>query len=305
MKVHDDVDVGAATHTGCVRSSNEDDYLVLMPHDTELLGAGRLLALADGMGGAAGGAEASRAAIRAASQSFLQPGSGGGDPKGRMQEGFERACARVFEISRQSPSLRGMGTTLTILNFSGDRAILGHVGDSRCYRLRGGELEQLTEDHAVSGQENRLTRCIGGGRPEERADVTELEVRRGDCFLLATDGLWDFVPQPEIQRLMADSSAQAAADELVWLANENGGPDNSTAVVLRVLRTDGAPGSLGDVDLPSEEARVVSARLGSARRLRPPRWPWVIVLVSIVLGGLAVARLQGVDVVELVVDSLR
>lgn len=304
MKIYDDIEVAAATHTGRVRTSNEDDYLILMPSDWSFVEQrGRVVALADGMGGVTGGAEASRSATRAVSQSFLQTSPDAADAKQRMRLGFELACSRVYELSHQSPSLRGMGTTLTVLNLLEGRAVLGHVGDSRCYRLRGGELEQLTEDHAVSGQENRLTRCVGGGRREERADVTEFEVRQGDCFLLATDGLWDLVAAEDIRRAMGGADVQAAAEGLVELANRNGGSDNSTAVMLRVQAPSASGRALREVSLPAEEPRPTGAALGPGRRLRAPRWPWVIVFVSLVLGTLAVARLWGVDIVDWILNQ--
>jgi protein phosphatase len=242
--------------------------------------------------------------VRAVSQSFLAD-EAPDDAEVRMREGFERACRRVFELSRQSPSLRGMGTTLTVLNLLGDTAVLGHVGDTRCYRLRDGDVAQLTEDHAVAGQENRLTRCIGGGRAEEQIDVVVLDVRPGDRYLLATDGLWDAVPAEDVQCVFGDLPPQDAADELVRLSNAHGGLDNSTAVVVSVLRTSGDPGALREVRLPAEESPDAPVRLRSSRRLHTPRWPWVILTVSALLGGLAVAKMGGLDVVQLVLEKFR
>src|SRR5262249_27794675 len=161
-----------------------DDYLVLAPHDPEVVRRiGRLVAVADGMGGAMGGAEASRAALRALAAEFLTPPSAGTVAPAHMRAGFAAACRRVLELARESPALAGMGTTLTAVHLCGERMVVGHVGDSRCYRLRDGRFEQLTTDHAVRG-ENRLTRCIGAGRDHEDVDVAEHDLRPGDRLLL-------------------------------------------------------------------------------------------------------------------------
>jgi protein phosphatase len=297
-----DVAIGAATHTGCVRRTNEDDYLVLFPEDEALLARrGRVLALADGMGGVTGGAEASRAAVRALAEVFLAEEPELDEAESRMRDGFRRACRRVWQQSRESPSLRGMGTTLTVLNLVDGKVVLGHVGDSRCYLLREGKLALLTQDHAMRGQENRLTRCVGGGRDTEDVDVTALEALPGDRFLLASDGLWDTVPESELRELLAAMEPQAAADEMVSRANVRGGPDNSTALVLRIeavaANGDGR-GELRDVALPAAETWRAPAPPRRRMSLRAPVWPWLLLAASAVLGALAVARSNGFDLLE-------
>ena len=295
MKLHSDLQIGTATHTGKVRRSNEDDFLVLAPHSRSAVAArGRLLMVADGMGGVTGGAEASRAAVRAVARAFLDA-QAPDDPEERMRVGFAQACRSVFELSHESPSLRGMGTTLTAINLVGSRAVLGHVGDSRCYRWRAGRLQQLTTDHALSG-ENRLTRCIGGGRGTEEVDVLGHDLQPGDRFLLVSDGLWETVPVAEIERVVAARDPQAAAEVLVRQAHAQGGPDNCTVVVVRVQRTHGDLGELEQVELWAEELALSPPLLRRATVLRRPRWPWVVLAVSALLAALALARaVFGVD----------
>jgi protein phosphatase len=280
------VQVGAATHTGCLRDGNEDDYLVLTPGGT---GEGStLLVVADGMGGVGGGGEASRTAVRTLASAYALPDGEGGDRQ-RMQAGFQAACRAVYDAARRSPALRAMGTTLTALHLRGGRATIGHVGDSRCLRLRGGQLETLTTDHAVQEAGSRLTRCVGGGRETEVVDLLEIECGTGDQFVLATDGLWGVVPPSQVQGALRAPSAQAAAEELVRAAVRAGGPDNCTAVVLRLI-PDGGPTR---VEIPRSELRLGPTPLRRARSLRRARWPWLLLAAAVLAAGAAIVELVG------------
>jgi protein phosphatase len=283
------LEVGAASHTGRVRSANEDDYLVLAPQGA----AGEcLFAVADGMGGTVGGAEASRAAVRGLGAAFL----GGGSSEERLRRGFAAACATVFDLARANPALRGMGTTLTALHLAGARGAVGHVGDTRCLRLRDGRLEQLTTDHALRGESSHLTRCIGGGREHETADLLAFDVRPGDVYLLASDGLWSVVGAEVLAARLRQLAPQAAADALIQDANAGGGPDNATAIVVRVR--DARVAARASADLPRAEARMLPPvlRAGSLRR---PWWPWLLLAVAVALGGATLAKVWvGFDVLE-------
>jgi protein phosphatase len=295
LKVHRDLRVGVATHTGLVRATNEDDYLLLVPEDAERVAErGRLFVVADGMGGSIGGADASRAAVRALAAAHLEDG---GEPRDRMIAGFARACRDVFELSRESPALRDMGTTLTALCLRGQRFVLGHVGDTRCLRLRG-ELAQLTTDHAVRGAVQHLTRCIGAGRAAEEAEIVEGDVQAGDVFVLLSDGAWSAVSPVQVERLLRSAEPEHAAAEIVRLANEAGGRDNATVVIVQVLRN-GAPGEAVAVELAAEEAaRPGAVPLRAAGRLQPARWPWAAVVLAGALGVLALLKgVLGIDVV--------
>ena len=282
--------VGVATHTGVVRSTNEDDYLLLAP---PAAGAPFALvtAVADGMGGVTGGAEASRTGLRGFASGLLGgPDQGASDTgipalEAAVRRAFAGACARVHQQSRLVPALRDMGTTLTAIAFTDATAVIGHVGDTRAYRLRGGQLEQLTIDHAASEQQNRLLRCIGGGQSEETPDLLATELLPGDRFLLCSDGVWSTVGQPRIAEALQRLDAQPAAARLVQLANAAGGPDNATALVVHVgpVPIGTGSGDAVEVDLPAEEssrAAELSRRAGGARA---PLWPWLLLAVAAVV----------------------
>jgi len=294
--------VGVATHTGVVRSTNEDDYLLLAPPAAGVPFA-LVTAVADGMGGVTGGAEASRTGLRGFASGLLggllggadgteqgtghDPGRDIGAPalEAAVRRAFAGACARVHQQSRLVPALRDMGTTLTAIAFTDATAVIGHVGDTRAYRLRGGQLEQLTIDHAASEQQNRLLRCIGGGQSEETPDLLATELLPGDRFLLCSDGVWSTVGQPRIAEALQRLDAQPAAARLVQLANAAGGPDNATALVVHVgpVPIGTGSGDAVEVDLPAEEssrAAELSRRAGGARA---PLWPWLLLAVAAVV----------------------
>src|SRR5262249_39731249 len=157
-----------------------------------------------------------------------------------VRRAFAGACARVHQQSRLVPALRDMGTTLTAIAFTNATAVIGHVGGTRAYRLRGGQLDQLTIDHAASEQQNRLLRCIGGGQSEETPDLLAFELQPGDRFLLCSDGVWSTVGQPRIVEALMRLDAQPAAARLVQLANAAGGPGHATPLVVR-----GRPARIG------------------------------------------------------------
>jgi protein phosphatase len=175
-----------------------------------------------------------------------------------LRTAAEGANARVYESQAENPELAGMGSTLTALSFRDRRYYIAHVGDSRAYLLREGVLDQLTRDHSLvwhlyeSGvlrkdelsshpQKNLITRSVGPHSHIE-VDVERGEAREGDVYLLCSDGLSDVVPDEKIRVILSDSrrSPQEMCNQLVDLANEAGGPDNITAVVVR-LEADGAP----------------------------------------------------------------
>jgi serine/threonine protein phosphatase PrpC len=289
--------VGVATHTGMLRSGNEDDYLLLAPGDAakvagmDELSGSLVAAVADGMGGVAGGAEASRACLRGLAWGILQaPVSRAEDPEvvltNALKRGFAGACRRVYEQAQLVPSLREMGSTLTVMVVGSRRLVLGHLGDTRAYRLRGEVLEQLTEDHAVPGQAHRLLRCVGAGQEAEEPDVSTSDLLPADRFLLCSDGVWSTVGSEQIAAQLARDDPQAAAERLVELANAAGGPDNSTVVVIH--RTESV--TPHDVALPSVETSMRRELDRDGRRLGPPRWPWLLLGLSAALAGWLLAR---------------
>lgn len=252
---------GGTTSTGQVRSNNQDSLFV----------GERLVAVADGMGGHRGGEVASKVALDTLVASL------DGDTTDALVTGVRSANAAVFEQAHGDPDLRGMGTTLCAVALvtdagGADHLALVNVGDSRVYLLREGRLEQVTEDHslveslvrqgritpdeaAVHPQRNILTRALGISA-EVEVDSWVVAAVAGDRFLLCSDGLFNEVDEPVIEatlRKLADPTE--AANELVRLANEGGGRDNITAVVLDVEEggpAESAPPVPSRVDQASE-----------------------------------------------------
>lgn len=295
MKLPSSHAVGAATHTGKVRLVNEDDYLLgaFTPPTGNLL----LLAVADGMGGVAGGAEASRMALRALGSAVLDAASGLAI-EARLQAGFQAAATRLHEHATAVPALREMGTTLTALCLTPGEGRLGHVGDTRLYRLFGGELELLTEDHAVRQPDNVLTRCIGGGRADCEPDVATFRTRVGERYLLLTDGVWSLLTAADLVRVCVRDTPQAAAEALVRAALRCGGPDNATALVVDVLAV--APAATAvDALLPRDERPDPRADWPRAVALRRPVWPWFVLCAALAVAGAAALReWGGIDVLQ-------
>ncbi len=226
------------TDPGRVRRRNEDSFVLDPP----------LFAVADGMGGAQAGEVASRltaAAFREYHEAdSLAPGE-------RLQAIIQEANRRIYERARTDSDVSGMGTTVTAALLTGGRVTLGHVGDSRAYRIRDGELEQLTEDHSLvadlmrSGrltpeeaeahpQRSVITRALGTD-PRVEVDTTTVEAEPGDLFLLCSDGLTTMVGDDDIVGILsAAPTLDDAAKELVRAANTGGGEDNVTVVLFRV-----------------------------------------------------------------------
>ena len=287
MKVPASIRVGTCSHTGLVRSANEDDYLLATSSSSGAVTF--VAAIADGMGGAAGGAEASRTALRALGATLID-----GDPGAGMDEGFARASANVLQSAAAVPALRDMGTTLTALWLSDGHAFVGHIGDTRLYRRRRDRLEVMTKDHALQEGQNLLTRCIGAGQSDCAPDCAKLELSSGDRFLLCTDGVWNVVEESALEALAALRDPQRAADRLVRAAVDRGAPDNATALVIDVL--DPALGESVEVQLPRHERPSARALWPAARSLRRPLWPFALLLVAAAMLLWSALRLAGVEV---------
>lgn len=282
MKLPAGVEVGVCSHTGLVRGANEDDYLVAtLPLD----GGGLIAAIADGMGGAAGGAEASRTALRALAATMLDAdkiSAGVVDSvSARMSSGFQSANVRVLESADAVPVLRDMGTTMTALWLGPSGGVLGHIGDTRLYRLRGDDYEVLTADHAVKEGESLLTRCIGGGQLVCDADYEEVEVQVGDRFVLCTDGVWNVVSSRDFVELAFCRGAQETAEKLVKSALDAGGPDNATVVVVD-MASSGTSGAK-EVDLPRHERPDARSLWPASVSLRPSVWSCLVLFVAVCL----------------------
>ena len=237
---------GAASHVGLVRHQNEDSYIS---------GDG-LYAVCDGMGGARAGEVASEVACRALLD--LEPYSAGSDD---LLRSVERANDAILRRSLEEPALRGMGTTLTAAVAKQDGILIAHVGDSRAYLLRDGELRQVTDDHSLVGEMMRrgqltakqaashphrsvITRALGTERDVE-PDVIDLDLAPGDRVLLCSDGVSGMVHPDELALILAEGDdPQSIAEAVVDAALVGGGEDNATVVVVLALE-DPDPGADG------------------------------------------------------------
>lgn len=234
----------AATHVGKVRERNEDSWLI-----DEDLG---LYVVADGMGGHAGGAEASSVCVRAVRDAlYRQFASGAVSPSaapGRLARAVEHANRSVFQLSKDDPKLEGCGTTLTALTFVGESAWIAHVGDTRCYHLQDHELWLVTSDHTVAAQRVRtgfdreedvaeqdhvLLRAIGT-EAEIQVDIARVPCLPGDRFLLCSDGLTLHLSPREIREILNAAAGGPAAEACVGTALDRGGEDNVTVLVVEV-----------------------------------------------------------------------
>ena len=251
------------------RRRNEDSFVCEPP----------LFAIADGMGGAQAGEVASGLAAAVLAE-------GGGEERGaeRVRALIEEANRRVFRRSNEDAAVSGMGTTMTVALVDADAGVivLGHVGDSRAYRVRNHELEQLTDDHSLVGELTRsgklsreeaethpqrsvITRAVGT-EPDVDVDVETIPFEPGDVYLLCSDGLTDMVSDGEILALVDGSSGlDEAARALVAAANHGGGEDNITVVLFQ---PDGEPAEQLDDDEDTlsglEPVPVVEAPLATA-----------------------------------------
>lgn len=233
---------------GKSRSVNED-YFALRPESG-------LFLVADGMGGHGNGEVASKLAALSVCETIAAMPNGGWRQKGderapveALRQALLEANQAVFRAVETNADLAGMGATVVALIVAGEKAIIGHAGDSRAYRLRAGNLEQLTEDHTWVGQQvtageltlaearnhpfrNVVTRALGGESNLE-VDIAVHEIRSGDLFLLCTDGLTGVVADDRIVEILDTSeSLDSRCAALVDEANAGGGPDNITVVVV-------------------------------------------------------------------------
>ena len=275
MKVRTGIEVSVQSDIGCLRQNNEDSFGYWEPEDDQqFLRKGRLAVVADGMGGYEGGQEASRLAVETLVEVYRD--FGGDDPQAALVEALQAAHEQIRQYSFAHPELRGMGTTCTAAaivrgSLSGadggengpesasgnatknyDALYYVHVGDTRLYLIRDGQITRVTRDHSYVGrlvesgmispeeaenhpQRNILTAALGTnpdlimdspGQPEP--------LRPEDVLLICSDGLWGLVRDSEILDSVENKSAEQAGRKLIELARERGGPDNITVEILRL-----------------------------------------------------------------------
>jgi PPM family protein phosphatase len=259
MKARAGIEISSQSDIGCQRTNNEDSFGYWEPEDDrQFLRKGRLAVVADGMGGYEGGQEASRLAVETLVAVYRD--FGGDNPQDALVEALQTAHERIRQYSFAHPELRGMGTTCTAVaivrgadgSAQYDALYYVHVGDTRLYLIRDGQITRVTRDHSYVGrlvesgmispeeaethpQRNILTAALGTnpdlimdspGHPEP--------LRPEDVLLICSDGLWGQVRDSEILDAVENKSAEQAGRELIELARERGGPDNITVEILRL-----------------------------------------------------------------------
>jgi|GEM_PF-72624 len=251
-----DLKYWAATDVGRKRNDNEDNFLI----DQEL----RLFVVADGMGGHATGEVASAMAVHTirgilSQEQDLFDADHGDDPTWHMEicmlleYAVHVACEKIYTKGLQEPEKKGMGTTVVVLLIAGDRGYIAYVGDSRIYLLRGGIVYQLTEDHSLMNElirqgkitaeafddspyaqfKHAMTRAVGPNETVE-VDTLDFDMIPGDSFLLCSDGLYEYLDDNDISRMLSLTEVKDIPGRLIDMANTRGGKDNITAIVLQI-----------------------------------------------------------------------
>jgi serine/threonine protein phosphatase PrpC len=303
------VEEAARTDTGRQRHANEDAYFARSP----------IYAVADGMGGA----QAGEVAARIAADAFETDLDDSGSAEERLSRVANEANRRIFALARSDASRSGMGTTLTGALVSDDEVSIVHVGDSRAYLLREGELRQLTRDHSLVEELRRrgrltseeaeehpqrsiITRALGPDADVE-PDIHSHQARSGDVFLICSDGLTSMVREEEVRRILVESeSLQKAVDALIQEANRRGGRDNITVILFRLAAETWdeveAERERQDTDtkLDQQEVRDAATRLripvpakAKARPARKPRRRVRLALVAVLALALSAALAVG------------
>ncbi len=288
-------DAAGATDTGHKRRRNEDAYVCEPP----------LFAVADGMGGHQAGEVASRIAAAALREDVEPPGG-----QEHVEALIREANRRIWQHSTEDVNVSGMGTTVTVAFVEDDQVTIGHVGDSRAYRVRDRQIEQLTDDHSLAAELERsgklsaeearahpqrsvITRALGT-EPDVEIDTFTLEGRPGDLYLLCSDGLSSMVEDAGILEVLEGrrGSLETAARELLRAANRSGGEDNITVVCFE-LGAEGEAEAAHDADEDTLDGTVpVPLEAPAAAPKEPsraPRWlvalPFVLVLAGLILWG--------------------
>jgi protein phosphatase len=252
------IEVAGTSHVGMKRNHNEDSYLLLPEQN--------LFCVADGMGGHSAGEVASQIAVEELAEFFRMTAK---DEEvtwpykmdkqrtyqeNRLATGIKLANRRIFERQSSDAKYRGMGTTIVSIHFAPDGVLVAHVGDSRLYLLRKGELRQITEDHSLVNDymkqrqltqeeldsfrekyKNVIIRALGM-KDTVQVDLGRVDPQDGDVFLLCSDGLPTMVPDPEIQSaLRGGQDLDTSCQKLIEMANAAGGADNVTCILTRYV----------------------------------------------------------------------
>jgi len=261
------------TDAGRRRHRNEDSFGIFAPARPS---QAALYVVADGMGGYAAGDVASALAVEHVAAAFADGHDR--DLAPRIELAIQAANEAINEGAAQDESRRGMGSTVVCAVMQGARLVSAHAGDSRLYRIRGGAIERLTVDHSwveeqlrvglltenearESTNRNLITRALGIA-PAAEVEISHHAVEPGDLYLLCTDGLSNLVEDLELRDVASSMPPQAACEQLIRLANDRGGPDNITALIVRVVST-GEEEAAGE----SHTSGASSSRIGRIPRL--------------------------------------
>jgi PPM family protein phosphatase len=254
MIVRPGIELANLTDPGCVRERNEDYYCYFEPDDDEAFRShGRLVVVADGMGGHEGGQVASGIAVEMVRRTWS---NGAGDPAGLLITALSNAHSAIQDYAREHPELAGMGTTCTAAAIIGNLLYYGHVGDTRLYLIRDGSIRRVTHDHSLVQRlvdSGAITEEEAEGHPDKNVLVSALgmqgavsvdvpdagiPLQPGDTLLICTDGLHGLVSDAELLDAATRCEPRKACQDLVQLAKDRGGPDNIT---LQIIRLAGAP----------------------------------------------------------------
>jgi PPM family protein phosphatase len=228
--------------TGIVRTVNQDNFFIDDPE-------GRFFIVADGMGGHAGGQEASKIATEEIQTYLSQQWDSSLDSQVLLKEAIDKANQSILADQREHPERGDMGTTVVVLIFRDEQPWCAHVGDSRLYRLRNEQLEQITEDHTWVGLATKageitkeqakfhpwrhvLSQCLGR-KDLQRIDLQQLDIQAGDRILICSDGLTEEVPDDLIQNFLTKANnCESSATQLIAAAKQAGGSDNITVTIV-------------------------------------------------------------------------
>ena len=300
MPFYNEIEHFGLTDVGLKRSHNQDAFTVQKAPDREVWKrVGHLFIVADGMGGHAVGEMASAKAVQEIPLTFVKHVGGG--PASALRHAFQEANAGINAIGTSNPEFRGLGTTATAIALREEGAWIAHVGDSRAYRVRGEHIQQLTYDHSYAWEMARRL----GIPPEELGDIKKNVIVRslgpdplvqvdvegpypledGDTFILCSDGLTNLVSPQEIGAVIRVLPIDESARFLIELANLRGGPDNITALIVRVGSPRDSIATPGE-SLLKVAPRAVGKMLTGWQKVIP--WPISVLMLGFVLAILFV-----------------
>jgi serine/threonine protein phosphatase PrpC len=294
------------TDVGRVREHNEDSVAITDPTDAALKRKGRLFIVADGMGGYQAGEVASQIAAETVQREYYADPSD--DPVKRLQNAVQKANNAVYDSAHSDRARAGMGTTIVAMAIVGRKAYLASVGDSRAYIVHQSDLVQITQDHSLVGeqvraglltkeqarthpQRNVITRALGS-QPSVQVDTFEGNLSEGDVMMMCTDGLTGHVPEEHIRTALDQLPPEQAVRQLIELANQGGGTDNISTIVIRTGPTHPTEAKPDTDKLPSKTQPVATVAIPGKRRIS---LVWVaagavsVLIALVALGAMALA----------------